>query len=361
MSCVALSCGAPPARTDTSEPEPGVRPAATLGTTMLAGCYVDEVGRVLCFGRLGGRPSGTGMPRVMLLPRPALSIAVAQQDAEIFACALDKTGDVFCWGHGMRGQLGGDYGIFTLQPRRVSLERPARAIAAVQNRACALLDDGGVTCWGSVLPGPTDVMAIRLQDGRRLTRLVQIDVDVGLDAEGRIWVWGDDRCAEVRAEGEDAAEPRSAELYSRPAHVLHGRRAVQVTSHGYTNCALNDSGEVWCWGERDPGYIDQMACSDCTPVPWRIEGLPAVASVRCTTLACVALDRQGHAHWFIPSMAPEKVTALAGLEVVEAEVGMFGDPQGCARLAEEPDQLVCFGPFVDSKDELVRVPRRSRN
>lgn len=354
LSCIALSCGTPPITIDASVRAPADRTLSTMGTTMMSGCIIDGQARVQCWGTLARRPYATAKPRFIVLRRPAQSVVAAQHWNE-FACALDKAGDVFCWGSGTRGELGEGVVIYTTQPRRIPLQRPAHAIAAVQSRACALLDDGGVTCWGNVLPGPTEVHAIRREDGRRLTGLVQIDVDVGVDESGRVWVWGDDRCAEVRHADDANPASGSPALYAMPARVKRGMRAVQVASMGYTSCALDEAGGVECWGESESGAIDQLACEHCTAVPWRVDGLPPVASLRCGQSECAALDRAGRVHLFSTFGAPQMIVALSGMEAVEADVASWAYPQGCVRLAGSRE-LRCFGVFVGTKEETLTLP-----
>ena len=66
-----------------------------------------------------------------------------------FGCALLDTGEVACWGANNHGQLGD--GTFTdavgTATRVVGISN-AVAIQLGSARACALLDDGQIMCWG---------------------------------------------------------------------------------------------------------------------------------------------------------------------------------------------------------------------
>lgn len=82
-------------------------------------------------------------------------------------CALLYDGDVQCWGSNQHGQvgstekLGAGGGDFTSPQPAVALPRDAVAISSGTNHTCALLDNGTVQCWGGnrygTLGSPTNV------------------------------------------------------------------------------------------------------------------------------------------------------------------------------------------------------------
>ena len=87
---------------------------------------------------------------------PALVIPQLPQGTAVAAggwhtCVLMDTGGVKCWGSNYYGQLGdGTWDEERLTPVEVvGLGSGVAAIAAGENHTCALMDTGGVQCWGN--------------------------------------------------------------------------------------------------------------------------------------------------------------------------------------------------------------------
>ena len=154
-------------------------PAVDLGTgrtatAISAGsshtCALLDDGTVKCwgsgsFGRLGygdltKRGDGAGEMGDNLPPLELGTgrTATAVSAGNTHTCALLDDGTVKCWGGGFNGQLGtgdvtglgdnpGEMGD-NLPPVDLGSGRTAIAIAAGSRASCAVLDDGGVKCWG---------------------------------------------------------------------------------------------------------------------------------------------------------------------------------------------------------------------
>jgi hypothetical protein len=157
----------PSERFEQAEPFPPVRQIAMTSDGRV--CAVTATGAVLCdgiyepvtdpmtiaasqplIGALGPAPT----PGVKPLSVPAARDIVA--GAEHF-CALGKDGSVTCWDENGHGQAGAPtelcveyvYGGCKVEPTRVQLDSKATAIAAGEEHSCAVLEDGGVACWGN--------------------------------------------------------------------------------------------------------------------------------------------------------------------------------------------------------------------
>lgn len=132
-------------------------------------------------------------------------------------CVLLRGGAVRCWGAGGRGRLGtgatasiGDDESPAAIPD-VALGGRAVQVVAGKEHTCALLDTGGVRCWGAAQSG-------QLGYGNRR--------DIG-----------------------DDESPASA------GDVPLGEPAVQLTASGMHTCALLGSGRVRCWGLDTEGQL----------------------------------------------------------------------------------------------------------
>lgn len=193
-------------------------------------CAVLDAGQVVCWGAIIrdrgqlGSPAPLGVADAYLpvaLGTGRRATALALGDAH--SCALLDDARIKCWGDNTYGQLGlGDAlprGLTAaemgdaLPP--VPLARPARAVAAGRNHSCALLDDGGVRCWG-------------------LNDLGQL----GRGSPGNVGL----------APGEIAA--------LAPVDLGPGRTAVAIEAGTHT-CALLDNGGIKCWGPNESGQLGQ--------------------------------------------------------------------------------------------------------
>jgi alpha-tubulin suppressor-like RCC1 family protein len=188
-------------------------------------------------------------------------------------CALLEDRQVKCWGFNSLGNLGiGDVehrgnkpGDMGLSLRSVQLGRPATAIAAGGHQACALLDDGRVTCWGYNLYG-----------------------GLGL---------GD---TASRGGSPDAGVLASANL---------GERATAIACGWHYACALLTSGALKCWGYNGYGNLgvgdtthrgasaDAGLMGDALPVVDLGKGAP-VKSLSLGDFSTCALRNDGTAKCF---------------------------------------------------------------
>ncbi len=210
-------------------------------------CILTINGNVMCWGEAGEGQLGYGNTLQLYEPKipgqggddpsdPSDPVddadvnvdigGIAVQIASKFthSCALLDGGQVRCWGRGADGQLGygrcnpDDNAYCTVGDDEtpasvgdVPLGGNAVQVATGGNHTCALLDTGGVRCWGRGSEG---------QLGYASTE------DVGDD--------------EVPAEQGD---------------IDLGGNAVQITAGGNHTCALLDSGNVRCWGDGATGRL----------------------------------------------------------------------------------------------------------
>jgi alpha-tubulin suppressor-like RCC1 family protein len=205
-------------------------------------CAVHGAGEVSCWGwaysgALGygqGREANVGDDESIDSVGPVDIGGVAVQVAAggIFTCALLDTGGVRCWGSGAPGNLGcadgQDYGIDTPASASclVDLGAEATQVATGTNHACAILDGGAVICWGNNESG-----ALGYGTGE--------------------WI-GDD------------------EVPSSAGTVVLGAAAREIGAGAGFTCALLEGGSVRCWGFGHRGLLgsgsEENIGDDETPV-----------------------------------------------------------------------------------------------
>ena len=110
-------------------------------------------GIAYCWGAASDSdPNPVVLPKPIVTPEPVVRIA-ATGYAGTFdtprACMIGVSGDVYCYGNNLSGQVGDGTTNYALTPTKViGLPGPAADIKTTSRTTCALLVDGRVFCWG---------------------------------------------------------------------------------------------------------------------------------------------------------------------------------------------------------------------
>ena len=196
-----------------------------------------------------------------------------------FSCVLLDDGAVRCWGFQTLGpvigvpssgdqRIGDDEEPTTIPA--VDLGGRATAIAAGNAHVCALLEDGSVRCWGEARFGQLGYGNVEdIGDDETPAQAGAVPVGgavVAITAGGNhtcaILDTGDVRCwgerDAITGRGASVATPTTTpnvgddELASAgPIADLGGADAIAVSAGGIATCALVTGGDVWCWGSGD--------------------------------------------------------------------------------------------------------------
>ncbi|MFN3197694.1 MAG: fibrinogen-like YCDxxxxGGGW domain-containing protein [Bradymonadia bacterium] len=206
-------------------------------------CAIDDGGQVKCWGYNGHGQLGQGNTSHIgdsanevanMSPVDLGTNAQGQAHAVqllsrsyLSTCAILEDGRVKCWGYNNQGQLGhgntsqrGDNGGEmgnNLPYTDLGTGRTAVSLTSFYHGNCAILDNGGVKCWGYNAHG-------ELGQGNTTYR------------------------------GDGANEMGDNLAYT---DLGTGRTAVQMASGYYVNCALLDNGDVKCWGRNNDGQLGQ--------------------------------------------------------------------------------------------------------
>jgi alpha-tubulin suppressor-like RCC1 family protein len=196
-----------------------------LATGDVYSCVILDNGAVRCWGDNELGQNGYGLQTdigddelpasVGDLPLGGKAVQLSVRDAQ--ACALLDTGGVRCWGSNANGFLGyGDVGIIgddetPADLGDLDLGGAATQVALGGSHACVLLDTGAVRCWGANFEG-----------------------ELGY---GNTETIGDD---EAPGAGGD---------------VDLGGNAIQLVAGVGFTCALLDTGAVRCWGTNFNGEL----------------------------------------------------------------------------------------------------------
>ncbi|HET7544964.1 MAG TPA: hypothetical protein VFK05_34095 [Polyangiaceae bacterium] len=229
-------------------------------------CFVKD-GNVQCWGNtqygLGDGVTTSSATPVLVrtsIGGPALSGVTDVDVGYSTACAVAQ-GGVYCWGLGTRGQLGNGALVTSALPVLVVTSQGILAgvssVAVGGSHACAVTKTGELWCWGSNDKGelglgntgpdqPYASQVTALASNVVQASLVAPSLSGALTKDGTAWVWGtsnDGQLGDGLASGAAAA----------PTQVkLNGTPLANVTKLSLANQAvyvLRSDGTLWSWGK----------------------------------------------------------------------------------------------------------------
>ena len=201
-------------------------------------------------------------------------------------CVVLDNGRVRCWGLNSAGQLGyGNTGVFgknligdnetpeTEGP--VAFGGPdAVEVATGSHHSCAILDDGGVRCWGLGADGRLGYGNVNTI-GDNETPAGQANVSIGpnrtatavtgggghtcaiLD-NGKVRCWGDNGAGQLgyaNTAGQPAIGDNETPVSAGYVDLGNGRTATAIAAGLVHTCAILDNEKVRCWGSGDDGRL----------------------------------------------------------------------------------------------------------
>lgn len=348
------------------------------------------------------------------------SDVLAGHEQGINFCEITSAGGVRCWGGGWLGQLGNAQFLAQTEPVAVlGLQGRARQVVVGGAAACALLDEGQVSCWGglraNMLQMSTDEQA-RQQSVASLVVGLPTDVDMLLGtycarspSRGRYcwsmdsypfqaqaapfspeWPWLQsatqvltDESVSNRVCGFSAGLWRCAadsNFYGALSPSLSGVYLSALSSVEVTlprgpaqslwltpdrGCARNAQNELWCWG-RAFGRAASGESEQVMPMVQRQGAWDTVVQVVGGDQHQCALDRQGRVWcWGLNTYGQLGVSGMEASDQPVAVQGLPGPVQAlasvanglCARLVQ--GGLYCWGRMTAPM--VGAVPRRIRS
>ncbi|MGE3672960.1 MAG: hypothetical protein AB7K71_25015 [Polyangiaceae bacterium] len=224
-------------------------------------CLIESTGQVTCeagYQKDWQRVKGA---------EHAVHVAVGYQQS----CAALEDGRVVCW----------EPIYHKKDPQKLTVQQgisgAVRVALGGDGEVCALTKQREVVCWGAVQYG--------LEDPKPAPPNTWIGNVLDLvSAENEI-------CAVVEGGGVECRMSRYGERFDPPPGEITGVKALSLSDqHG---CAVLESGEVSCWGVNAEGQLGRGRNS--RPYAAVVAGLPKMSKVIATRGATCALDQSGQA------------------------------------------------------------------
>lgn len=265
---------------------PGGFDPLTLGRSTLAAgpghaCVLDAAGAAWCWGdnRAGALGAATAddysLIPVQVQDAPALTSITAGNH---FTCGLDDAGAAWCWGSNANGVLGiGDVSVASSHvPMAVAGGRTFTSLDAGERFACAIDETKQLYCWGSNRSGALGTTTAETCRGAPCAsapiasagalRFTSVDGGLmnacGVATDGNTYCWGWDD----HHQGGDGI----ASTGPTPQAVATPPYLVDVDAGTVGACGLDSAGDAYCWsgwflayGWLGTGSYDRSS----TPVP----------------------------------------------------------------------------------------------
>ena len=234
-------------------------------------CMNAKSGEVYCWGQSFDSNLGTGIESDNAVPHKVYEItdSIKIDTGEKFACSLSKTGIVSCWGNNEVGQIGDGYldpndRIF---PSYVAGLRNIKDISLGDKHACALNASGNVFCWGDNKFGQLGNLTIPTSNLVQtiINSNVPIEVSVpepliaittgsnhtcGLSKKGFVYCWGSNLVGQLGIGLQNISINKAQAV---PA--LSG--VTKVKSHFDSTCANTSAAGLYCWGQGMNGELGE--------------------------------------------------------------------------------------------------------
>ncbi len=264
-------------------------PFSSLVGSSLNYCRVSGQAAVRCWGSLvaasGDWMEGNGLPGPLM---GGLSTAEIT-DIDVGSnqgCVVQGQG-INCWTSAP--QLFAPFGGALWAARVIGLTEVKSVRVAPAHNACALRRTGTIWCWGLNTAGQLGIgtfnnsespIAVRDRDNAPVTDARAIAVDgartCAIRSGGTVWCWG-------TAWDSSAASDREP----WPVKMPSIRDAVAISISSDTGCAIDSFRDVWCWGRNTDGRLGTATGSS----PGRVTGLPAIQKIAVGgAFVCATID-----------------------------------------------------------------------
>ncbi len=276
------------------------------------------------------------------------SVELGAGSSSFYSRAAD--GSIRSWGSNRAGQLGSGLDPVTLprssSPVLVAGFSDAVAVAGGREGACAVHASQSVACWGdnraSLIDGqayrPTPVRAVGLSQIYAIA--ASANGSCAADVNGDVWCWGTNYDGLLGANVADVTYDSVAGASSTPVKVLGlTARALALVAGDSHACALLSGGGVNCWGSSRSHQLNMTGFTDSNPSAMPVPNLPPVGQLASESDITCALDQQGNVWcWgFSYAPAPKQVPGVAPAVQITT-----GQNFACA-LMGRPGAIVCWG------------------
>jgi alpha-tubulin suppressor-like RCC1 family protein len=181
-------------------------------------------------------------PRRRAAPAPAgiRTTWIAVSAGGSFTCALDQTGQAYCWGENVNHKLGLGDSANVRTPRAVETPTRFTSITTGAMDACGVTRDGSAVCWGGA--EGTGSMPRSAFGELRWRAMDLAGGGCGIAMDSTAYCWGPNRMGQL---GSGRTTPGPSVGAEKVASPLHWKAIAAASNY---RCALTGAGQAYCWG-----------------------------------------------------------------------------------------------------------------
>lgn len=261
-----------------------IKALQSLSSHQDSNCLVTTTGNIKCWGGNDFGQLGDGTVSTFKnTPVTVANISTAKQSAIGYnhACAILQNGSVSCWGDNNNGQLGDGTQTTRLQATPVTgLAAKVTQLALSYQSTCALLETGNVQCWGSNSHGE-----LGLADNKIVRKITPTTITIGSNLKAKRLVAGKNHLCAISQNdsvycwgNNDFGQLGQNDTVTRYQPVLVSALSgtVQQLETGVDHTCAARSNDVYCWGSNNKGQLGNNSQTDSSvPVAVSLTGTVA--------------------------------------------------------------------------------------
>ena len=225
------------------------------------------------------------------------SVFTAITLGERHSCALDDDGAAWCWGSNSSATLGNGKSNFSTKseiPVKVADDHVFIDISAGKLSNCAIDDTNDIWCWGanywSLIDRESSVWAYvpRKLDTTHKFLSISLGLDHGcaIATTNLVWCWGNN------SQGQLGNNDGRLTTKNAPVRINSNLEFSKVAVGSYHSCAIDISGDTWCWGKNANGQVGNDSTTNVKS-PVKITAANFV-NIIPTNENTVAIDDEGN-------------------------------------------------------------------
>lgn len=258
-------------------------------------CALDSSGQAWCWGNNGFAELGIGIYNGFATSPGSVHGShrfASLSSGDRHTCAIDEQRRAWCWGTAASGRLGdGPANASGSTPVPVAGGHAFRQVSAGATHSCGVTTENRAWCWGDNASGQLGTGSagspaygpVSVVGDTQFTHIAAGDnYTCAIATDGHLWCWGDN------AEGQLGFDKAEVSSLSAPGPVDSAPQFTALSAGTNHACGVNPQQEIWCWGSNASGQLGR-AGTDGPPAPV-VGGPPATIIEAGYTHTCAASD-----------------------------------------------------------------------